>query len=441
MRRLLLCLPALILSPCATAQTAPAAPATASIAAAPEFRARVNALGEILAGTGAYDAYFSDEFRAQIPQASFAQVSAQLVAANGPFSNIQRIDAKSPWSGIVTVAYRDAVVEMAIAADPAGEHKVTGLRVLGVTAREASLDAVGATLRGLSGSTGYVLAKLGGSAPNVLMQHNSDKVFAIGSQFKLVILAELIRATHAGERKWDDVVTLDGKELPGGGYTGKPAGTQVTLRELATQMISISDNSATDILLHTLGRAKVEAMLPVVGVAAPARNRPFLSTAEAFKLKTIAPLRTRYLALDEAGRRALLAGEVAATPLSAIDESLFRGRTPLSIETLEWFESPNDLVRVMDWIRRNTEGAGGTEARAILSKNPGVPPLAASKWQFAGYKGGSEPGVMAMTLLLQGKAGDWYVWSASWNDPTQPVDSTRFAGLVAKAVELAAPAP
>ncbi|AJP74222.1 serine hydrolase [Sphingomonas hengshuiensis] len=442
MRRLLLCVPALLLAAPAAAQTPPAAPPAVSpapVTAAPEFRARVDALADILSGKGDYDAYFSDEFRAQIPKAKFDEVNAQLTSANGPFSDLQRLDAKTPWSGVITVEYRDALVDMAIAADPAGEHKVIGLRVLGATAREASLDAVGATLRGLRGSSGYVLAKLGGPAPQVLMQHNADTPFAIGSEFKLVILAELIRATNAGERKWDDIVTLDGKELPGGGYHGKPAGTQVSLRELATQMISISDNSATDILLKTLGRAKVEAMMPVIGIKDPARNRPFMGTAEVFKLKGIADLRRRYLAQGEAGRRAMLDGEVATTPLSAIDHALFRSKQPLSPDTLEWFESPNDLVRVMDWIRRNTEGPKGADARAILSKNPGVPALVASKWQFVGYKGGSEPGVMAMTLLLQGKNGDWYVWSASWNDPTQPVENGRFAGLVGKAAELAAP--
>ncbi|MDF0752776.1 class A beta-lactamase-related serine hydrolase, partial [Marinobacter sp. 71-i] len=132
-------------------------------------------------------------------------------------------------------------------------------------------------------------------------------------------------------------------------------GTQVTLRELATQMISISDNSATDILLHTLGRAKVEAMMPVLGIADPARNRPFLGTLDVFRLKGVAGLGDRYLALDEAGRRKLLEGEVAGIPPILIDATSFTRKIPNRIDTLEWFGSPNDLVRVMDWLRRNTE--------------------------------------------------------------------------------------
>lgn len=425
-------------TPC-VAQTAPPAPAAAPVEAAKEFRARVNQLPDLLTGKGDYDAAFGDAFRTQVPKARFDAISKQIETMAGPYSDLQRLEAKTPWSGTLTVEYRDAIVTMAVGVDPAGDHRITTLLFQGMTARETTLDAVEAALKGLKGRTGYVLARLSDGKPQLLRQHNADQAFAIGSEFKLVILAELIRATNAGERRWDDLVTLDGRELPGGGYTAKPAGTKVSLRELATQMISISDNSATDILLQTLGREKVEAMLPVVGIADPARNRPFLGTGEVFKLKTIPALRDRYLAANEAGRRALLAGEVAATPLSKVDVGLFSAGKPLSIEQLEWFETPNDLVRVMDWIRRNTEGPRGVDARAVLSKNPGIPPLSAAKWQYVGYKGGSEPGVIAMTLLLQGKDGSWQVLSASWNDTTQDVEQGRFLGLLGKAAELAAP--
>jgi hypothetical protein len=442
--RYLLCLPLFALAAPAAAQTAPAtAQAAAPVEAAPEFKARVDELAAILSGKGDYDAYFAPAFRAQVPKDKFDQVSAQLVAANGPFSRIQSLDAKSPWFGELVVEYRDALATMRIAVDPAAPHQVTGLLVTGGTAREKSLDEVTAAMKGLHGASGFALARLGSGAPQLLVQHNADRAFAIGSAFKLVILAELVRETNAGTRKWDDLVTLDGSPLPGGGYNMKPKGTQVSLRELATQMISISDNSATDILLKTLGREKVEAMLPVLGIQNPARNRPFMGTLDMFKLKGIekGALAKRYLALDEAGRRKMLDGEVASASIYTVDPMLFRDGKPVLIDQLEWFESPADLVRVMDWIRRNTEGPKGADARAVLSKNAGLPPQAKEKWQFVGYKGGSEPGVMNMTHLLQAKNGDWYVLTGSWNDTERSVEEGRFAGLIGRAAELAAPAP
>lgn len=441
MRTLLPCL--LALAPAAAhAQTPPAAQAMAA-APTPAFEARAKELATLLADTAGYDGFFSPSFRTAVPRERFEPLSTSLREANGPITGVRITAMATPWTGTLEVDYRDAVATMTMAVDAAAPHQVSGLRVTNVSGREKSIEEVAAALRALPGATGFALARLGTGAPELRVQHQADRPFAIGSAFKLIILAELVRATNAGERKWDDMVTLDGTPLPGGGYMMKSKGTQVSLRELATQMISISDNSATDILLRTLGREKVEAMLPVVGVSAPARNRPFLGTLEAFKLKGIEAnnLATRYLAENEAGRRKMLDGEIANLPMMLIRGNLFRDGKPVLIEQLEWFLSPSDLVRVMDWLRRNTEGPKGADARAVLSKNPGIAPPAAGKWQWVGYKGGSEPGVMNMTLLLQAKNGDWYVLTGSWNDPAQAVAEARFIGLIGRAAELAAPAP
>ncbi|MBL7599087.1 hypothetical protein INQ10_23945, partial [Escherichia coli] len=90
---------------------------------------------------------------------------------------------------------------------------------------------------------------------------------------------------------------------------------------------------------------------------------PFLAALDMFRLKGVAGLADRYLAQDEAGRRRLLDGEVAGIAPILVDTTSFTTKTPKLIDTLEWFESPNDLVRVMDWLRRNTEGPAGIEAR------------------------------------------------------------------------------
>ncbi len=434
----LLALIALVPAP-AAAQAAGTTPPQ-QVAAAPELRQRIDALPSMLRGEGEYAAYFHPGFIAQVPKAMFDQVTAQLAANAGPVQGIASVTPIDAWSATITVAFERGTATMRIAVDPRPPHQVTELLVTGLAARESSIDGVVAALAALPGGTGFALAKLGDGAPRILVARNVDTPLAIGSAFKLVILAELVRAINAGERHWDDVVALDGRALPGGLYMGKPAGTQVTLRELAAKMISISDNSATDILLSTLGREKIEAMLPVVGIADPARMRPFLSTLELFKLKGArgGALADRWLAQDEAGRRAMLAGEIAATPITAIDPMLFRDGKPVRIDTLEWFASAADMARVMDWLRRHSESGPGAEARAILSINPALPAPVAGKWAFVGYKGGSEPGVIHMTYLLQGKDGGWYVLSGGWNNPAAGVDEVRFASLMSRAAELAA---
>lgn len=420
------------------AQGGPPAAQTA-VKPSPAFEARVGELMGILAGTGDYDGFFTAAFRAQIPKAQFQAINAQLTQANGPALRIEGFEASDAYSGVVRVAYRDAVAMIGIRVTSEAPHQVSEMRILGFSSPETSIDQVASAIQALHGATGFAVARLGAGAPVLLKAHNAEQAFAVGSAFKLVILAELVRATNAGERGWDDLVTLDGAPLPGGGYNLKPKGTQVSLRELATQMISISDNSATDILLATLGREKVEAMLPVLGVVDPKRNVPFLGTLEAFKLKYVqgGVYAKRYAPLDVAGKRALLSGEVAAIPLVLVAPPPGPPK-PALIDQVEWFFTPADLVRMLDWLRRSSEGPKGADVRAVLSKNPAIGP-AAAKWQWVGYKGGSEPGVMHMSLLLQAKGGDWYVVTGSWNDTAQPVAEGRFAALISRAAELLAP--
>ena len=198
-------------------------------------------------------------------------------------------------------------------------------------------------------------------------------------------------------------------------------------------------------MIRVLGREKIEAMQAKVGIRAPAANVPFLTTMELFKLKGVAQgagqdaLGRRYLALDTKARRKLLAGEVATTPGSAVG-ALFADGKPVLIDKLEWFASPADLARTMGWLDAHRATVGGKEAMRILAINPGIAPTLAKQFAYVGYKGGSEPGVISMTVLVRDKADVGQdkarVVSASWNNPAAPVDELSFVALVSRAVEL-----
>ena len=433
---------AMLASSVVAAQAPTPPPSTPTIPAAPlpALTMRAIELLPILNGGGTPTATFSPEFLAAVPETQIRALSAQLVASMGKAVAVASIvPAASPGQATVTVRYERGEVRMELVVVAAPPSFVIGLRILGVNAAETSMPAVLDALRALPGQVGFALADLGPGAPRMVQSIAPDRPLALGSAFKLVILAELIREVEAGQRRWTDEVTLDGTERPAGGYNQMPAGTKVSIRELARQMISVSDNSATDVLLDTLGRERVEAIQATIGIADPARNRPFLSTMEMFKLKGVGggALGTRYLAAPVAGRRALLSGEVAHTPGSAIG-ALFADGKPVRIAQIEWFASPADLVRVFDWIRRHTESGPGAEARVILGINPGIGRDVAQRFAYVGYKGGSEPGVLNLTLLLRTKAGQWRVLTAGWNDPAAPVDQNRLGALVSRAAELSA---
>ena len=307
-----------------------------------------------------------------------------------------------------------------------------------------SPDEIIGKLKALHGRTSLAVFRLDGAAPRLLHGLEPDAPMAIGSTFKLYVLGALAQEAAAGRVPWERVVRLeDGlKSLPSGVLQSWPAGTPLTVQTLASEMISISDNTAADHLLHLLGRPAVEAVQKTMGHATPERNVPFLATGELFQLKAKghAERASAYLARDAAGRRAYLDDS-----LSRMERTEVTGielHSPVAIDRLEWFASTADLCRAMDWLRTRTEGEANRRAapaRAILAINPGVE-LDRKAWTYVGYKGGGEPGVLNMTWLLGRRDGAWFAVSASWNDEAQTVDTAELAALMQGLIGLLATA-
>jgi beta-lactamase class A len=407
-----------------------AAPAHAQ-RASPALRGRVGQVVALLRGQGDPAALFTPAFLAQVPAAQVRAVARQLTAQYGAVRGLERLDALSPQAGVMHVAFARAIVHIQIAIDPRPPGRIGGLLVTGADMRGDSLSAIIAEIDALPGQTAMSVTRLGDGPPVVSASLDPDRPLAIGSAFKLFILAELSRQVQAGERRWSDVVALDRRSIPSGTLQAWPPGAPVTLHTLAALMISVSDNSAADMLLHILGREHVERMMATIGVEAAARNRPLLSTLEMAAIKTApAPALNAWLQADEAGRRRMLASDYATADPARIDVARFTGN-PLHIDSIEWFASAADMVRVMDWLRRE----GDEAARAILAINPGVAQLR-NDLAYVGFKGGSEPGVLNLTWLVRSRAGAWHAVAGTWNNPAAPLDEPRFIGLMTRAVRL-----
>ncbi len=406
-----------------------AGPAAAQ-GASPALQSRAAELVVLLRGEGDL-AMFAPAFLAQIPPAQVRAISRQFTTQYGAVRSLAGIDAHNRQAGTIHIAYERATAHFNLVVEPNPPHRITGLQFTGADMRGDSMAAVLAEIRALPGATGVAVARLGDGAPQIVAGNEPERALAIGSTFKLFILAELSRQVQAGERRWSDVVTLDRRSSGSGTLQGWPLGSPVTLHTLAALMISISDNSATDMLLHTLGRENVEQMMERIGIAAAARNRPLLSTLELGLIKTGPDAAaTAWRNADETERRRLLATDYAARGASRLDIARFTGN-PLHIDSIEWFASATDLARTMDWLRRN----GDETARAIIAINPALPQQLRSAFPYVGYKGGSEPGVISMTWLIRDSAGGWHVVTGSWNNPQAPVDEPRFAGLLTRIVQ------
>ncbi len=399
----------------------------------PAFTARAADLVALFNGTSEPERIFSSAFLGQVPAAQVKAIAAQLKASYGAAEKVARIVARTGTSGSVYLDFERATVRLDMAVGPAPPGQIEQLLVAAVEPKGG--DSVGAVLGDLTALPGDVsleAARLEESGPANILTQKADRPMAIGSAFKLFILAELSRQVKAGERKWSDVVALDRHSLPSGLLQDWPIGSPITVHSLAALMISRSDNSAADMLLALVGREKVERLLPALGVAAPERNRPFLSTRELFALKLGDPaLLARWSAADEAGRRALVAGPLAGVDPRALDLSRILAR-PVAIDKAEWFASPADLVRTMDWLRRN----GDRTTLDILAINPGLGRTAAEGFAYLGFKGGSETGVLNATFLLRTRQGRWMALSVTWNNPNATLDEARFIALVSRLVAL-----
>jgi beta-lactamase class A len=98
---------------------------------------------------------------------------------------------------------------------------------------------------------------------------HGDEVFAQASSIKIAVLAELYRQAQAGKLKLNDLYTVQSSDLVPdsdimGGLT--PAVTRITLRDLATMMVAVSDNSATNVLIDRVGMDNVNALMDSLGL-------------------------------------------------------------------------------------------------------------------------------------------------------------------------------
>lgn len=404
---------------------------TAAAVPTPAFRQRADALVSLLAGKTAPETLFSPTFLTQVPPAQVTSIGKQLRDSYGAPRTVERIEAKSASSGTVVVRFDRALVKMEMAIGPPPAQLIEGLLVTGVEMAQDDVPTVFGELTALPGTVSLSAARLEPGGPASFLTQEDDEALAVGSSFKLFILAELIREVKAGERRWAEVVPLGAPSLPSGILQDWPPGSPITLHSLAALMLSRSDNSAADTLLELVGREKVEALLPALGVRTAERDRPFLSTREMFALKLGEPaLLADWLRADAAGRRALLP-RIDAVAAKSLDATRMAG-APIAIDKVEWFASAADLVRTLDWIRRS----GDATALALLAINPGLSRDQAASFDYAGFKGGSEPGVLNLSYLVRRRDGTWVALSGTWNNPAAAVEETRFVALMQRLVML-----
>ncbi|MBI9113454.1 serine hydrolase [Sanguibacter suaedae] len=267
---------------------------------------------------------------------------------------------------------------------------------------------------------------------------STSDALPMGSVFKLYVLGAVVDAVEGGTLTWDTMLVLtdDVKSLPSGTLQDEPAGTEVRVQDAAAAMISASDNTATDLLMATVGREAVEAAMVGMGHHAPALNSPFLSTRDLFWLGWGgAPLEGAWSDLDDAEQLAVL--EQAPAGILDIDPATVTD--PVWQDGLDWFATSDDLCAAHHALQEMAGTDAGAPVRDILSANPGID-VETDTWPYVAFKGGSAPGVLAGSWYAENTDGEPYLVTLQLvsDQPAAVADVSGFAGIAEDALRLAA---
>ncbi len=348
---------------------------------------RAEALLHELLETGPRSEMFTSAFLDAIPLTQVQDISREMRADIGPLTHVH-VDGDR--FEIETASH---VVTGLIGLD--GMGRIEGLRILGSMPRVATLEEALQGFANLGTDVAWLVLKNG----EVLAERRADQPLAVGSAFKIAVLKVLSEDIAKGVLRWDDVVPLDNtlKSLPSGMLQDYPDGAPITVQTLASLMISISDNTATDHLMHLLGRPRIAAALGMD--FAP-------STREFFALKFDGDARQTYL--DQPANRA----EIAAQAAQTLQKS---ASLPAYQPGVEWYVGLDRLC-------------------ALLIETADLPPYRISSgpasdkdWQQIAYKGGSEIGVLNMTTVVQDRHGTPLCAAVTLNNGTALDEKTAFS--------------
>ena len=138
------------------------------------------------------------------------------------------------------------------------------------------LDDIRREADGFSGHVGLAARRVEGKES---IRFNADDIFSTASVIKLVVLVEYLAQVATGELLSTSPITLQPEKLVEGSGVLKDLqpGARITLHDLATLSITISDNTASNMLIDAVGGlARINTRLRDLGMARTVMGRPFV---------------------------------------------------------------------------------------------------------------------------------------------------------------------
>ncbi|MEM6962334.1 MAG: serine hydrolase [Myxococcota bacterium] len=298
-------------------------------------------------------------------------------------------------------------------------------------------------LASLATDTSMYIGRIENDRCTAVFQRNSQLPLLSASIYKLWVLGALGEGIVAGRISASERLTLTGLDTVRNGsvITSETFGTQISIKDMANLMMSLSDNTATDHLQRRIGRDRIEQALPRFGH----RNRdlmtPFLTGNEARHLwgTVTADTVDDYINGSEATQRQIVNNEL--TPRGSF--SRFTTDNFAAGVGASWAASAQDVCGAYAGLRRFNNRS---EAFDIVDNAAGGSAVllgARDRWDRVWYKGGSwatDAGFFVLTLswLVESDSkGAFVIVLMANNAELAPIsDSNRMISLAARAERL-----
>lgn len=372
-----------------------------------------------------FEQRFSPSFRAAISAERVRQILVSIFQQDGSCQNISVISKDQIKNKTVKIKMKTQTTNQKVKLVVDDQGLISGLMFDGSDKTQehiTDIKTLATAYEKIGPIYSVVLNDLETSSN--LISVNENIPIALGSEFKLYILNRLVLDIFEKKYQWSDEIKLDEaqKSFPSGVMQNWPAGKSYSIEQYAGLMISKSDNTATDHLINFIGRVRIEESMRGLNSFLE-QTLPFMKTMDLFRVRTLNE--------DQVNKYMNLGYEQRIEFLSTLEKSTSREDimknlkdSPEDIAKIEWFASTQDICRVVQKLYESSKA--DSKVLNIMSLSvPFVWLEDDADFDYVGYKGGSEPGVMTMTFLLKSKKQKWYCLSMGINNSQRDFDQLQ----------------
>lgn len=299
----------------------------------------------------------------------------------------------------------------------------------------------------LSSSPALLVGRIGSNGQcTEIIGRNPTQARATASVFKIWVMGATARAIAANTLASADELPMVASEIaPGGTINSEPLNTLFTVADLATLMLGISDNTATDLLHERVGREALATTVVDFGFGEPGMLLPFLGISEQFHLFYSFPLKTSlsYVNGTESFQQQFLDQQIV--PLGPSNGGPYFH--PSLLTTGSWQATPYDICAAFSAMRQLPQGSEAIlTADAALGASVAQPDVRGD-WDRVWYKGGSLAAsannfhVLTHAWMLENAGEDPYVVIALSNSSGGGIDQFAIQSITGRLLELVSQMP